>query len=97
MVRAMVHQRLVHLFVSNLPGPPVPLYLAGTRVLEVFQVGVVQGNVTLGVGVLSYAGELNFDLVSDADAVPDAPVFADGLSDALQQLGAGSREPSAPS
>jgi diacylglycerol O-acyltransferase len=93
MVRAMGHQRLVHLFVSNLPGPPMPLYLAGARVLEVFQVGVVQGNVTLGVGVLSYAGQLNFDLVSDADAVPDAAVFAAGLADALQQLGAGSQEP----
>lgn len=89
MVRAMVRQRLVQLFVSNLPGPPMPLYLAGARVLELFQVGVIQGNVTLGVGVLSYAGQLNFDLVSDIDAVPDAAVFAAGLADTLQQLGAG--------
>lgn len=92
-VRAMGHQRLVQLFVSNLPGPPMPLYLAGAPVLELFSVGVIQGNVTLGVGVLSYAGQLNFDLVSDADAVPDAAMFAAGLADALQQLGAGSQEP----
>jgi hypothetical protein len=45
-------------------------------VLELFQVGVIQGNARLGVGVLSYAGQLNFDLVSDADA-PDAAVFAE--------------------
>jgi hypothetical protein len=93
MVRAMAHQRLVQLFVSNLPGPPTPLYLAGARVLELFQVGVIQGNVPLGVGVLSYQGQLNFDLVSDADAVPDAAVFAAGLADTLHQLGTGSQQP----
>lgn len=89
MVRAMPHQRLVNLFTSNLPGPPEPLYLAGGRVLEVFQVGVVQGNVTVGVGVLSYAGQLNFSVVGDSDAIPDLQVFADGLSCALTRLGAG--------
>jgi diacylglycerol O-acyltransferase len=87
MVRAMSRQRLVNLFTSNLPGPPEPLYLAGARVLELFQAGVVQGNVTVAVGVLSYAGQLNFCILGDADTVPDLKVFADGLSDALAQLG----------
>lgn len=87
MVRAMSRQRLVNLFTSNLPGPPEPLYLAGARVLELFQAGVVQGNVTVAAGVLSYAGQLNFCILGDADAVPDLKVFADGLSDALAQLG----------
>jgi diacylglycerol O-acyltransferase len=53
MVRAMFHQRLVNLLESNLAGPATPLYVAGARVLEVFQIGVVQGNITLSVGVLS--------------------------------------------
>jgi hypothetical protein len=68
---------------------PFDLYFAGARVLEVFQIGVVQGNITLSVGVLSYAGQLNFDVVADADAVPDVDSFSDGLSDALNRLGAG--------
>jgi diacylglycerol O-acyltransferase / wax synthase len=93
MVRVMSHQRLVNLLESNLPGPPMPMYLAGARILEVFQVGVVQGNITVSVGVLSYAGQLNFDVVGDPDAVPDLAVFAGGLSDALGDLGA-TRAPS---
>jgi len=48
---------------------------------------VIQGNVTLAVGVLSYAGQLNFDLVGDADACPDLDVFAQGLTRALLELG----------
>ncbi len=88
MTRAMSRQRLVNLFTSNLPGPAAPLYFAGAQVLEVFQTGVVQGNVTVSVGVLSYAGQLNFSIAGDADAVPDLAAFASGLSDALTQLGA---------
>lgn len=85
----MAHQRLLNLFTSNVPGPPVPLYVAGARILELFQIGVVQGNVILDVGVLSYAGQLNFDMLGDADACPDLAVFAAGLRGALQELGVG--------
>jgi len=58
-------------------------------VRELFQVGLVQGNIPLSVGVLSYAGQLNFDIVADLDAVPDVSVFAEGLSAALEELAAG--------
>jgi diacylglycerol O-acyltransferase / wax synthase len=88
-VWVMTHQRLLNLFTSNVPGPPVPLYVAGARILELFQIGVVQGNVTLGIGVLSYAGRLNFDILGDADACPDLAVFTAGLRGALQELGVG--------
>lgn len=88
MVRAMFHQKLVNLLVSNLPGPAATMYFAGARVLEVFQVGLVQGNIPLSVGVLSYAGQLNFDIVADADAIPDLLAFVEGLSAALEELGA---------
>jgi diacylglycerol O-acyltransferase / wax synthase len=88
LVQVMSRQRLVNLFTSNLPGPPAPLYLSGARVLELFQVGVVQGNIPVGIGVLSYAGQLNFSIIGDAGAVPDLQAFADGLADALTQLGA---------
>ncbi len=88
MVWAMSRQRLVNLFTSNLPGPPDPLYLAGARVLDLFQAGVVQGNVTVAVGVISYAGQLNFSIVGDTGAVPDLRTFAGGLADTLIQLGA---------
>lgn len=87
MAHTMSRQRLVNLLVSNLHGPPGPLYFAGARILELFQVGVVQGNITVSVGALSFAGQLNFDVVGDLAAVPDLAVFAEGLSDALLQLG----------
>lgn len=58
MVAAMRRQRLVNVLVSNLPGPVVPVSLTGASALEMFQIGGVQGNVPVSVGVLSYAGQL---------------------------------------
>jgi diacylglycerol O-acyltransferase len=90
MIRSMNRQRMVNLLLSNLPGPLQPMYFAGAEILEVFQVGVIQGNVPLCVGVLSYAGQLNFDIVGDANLVPDLAAFAKGVADDLQRLGASS-------
>ena len=88
MVRAMSRQRVVNLLVSNLPGPTSRLSCAGLGVREMFQFGVVQGNVPISAGVLSYAGQLNIGIVGDPDAVPDLPEFAAGVSATLVQLGA---------
>ena len=91
MVRGMKRQRMINLLMSNLPGPPRPMYFAGARVLELFQIGVVQGNVPLQVGVLSYAGQLNLDIVGDANVVPDLAAFTTGMADDLRCLGARSQ------
>ena len=88
MIRTMNRQRRINLLMSNLPGPPQPMYFAGAKILEVFQIGVVQGNVAVQVGALSYAGQLNFDIVADANLVPDLTVFANGMIEDLERLGA---------
>ena len=92
MIRAMNRQRRINLLMSNLPGPPQPLYFAGARILELFQIGVVRGNVAGQGGALSSAGRLNFAIVADADLVPDITVFANGMIEDLERLGAHERE-----
>jgi hypothetical protein len=76
----------VNLVVTNAPGPPVPLYLAGARLLELFPMMPPMGNLTLVVAVLSYAGQLNITAVGDQDACPDVEVFAQGVRSALDGL-----------
>jgi WS/DGAT/MGAT family acyltransferase len=88
MIRSMNRQRRINLLMSNLPGPPQPMYFAAAEILELFQIGVVQGNVPVQIGVLSYAGQLNFDIAGDADVVPDLEAFARGMAGDLEQLGA---------
>jgi len=92
MIRAMNRQRRINLLMSNLPGPPQAMYFAGAKILELFQIGVVQGNVAVQVGALSYAGQLNLDIVADANLVPDLTLFANGMIEDLERLGARSHE-----
>jgi hypothetical protein len=44
------------------------------------------------VGALSYAGQLNFDIVADANLVPDLTMFANGMTEDLERLGARSHQ-----
>jgi WS/DGAT/MGAT family acyltransferase len=84
--RHFPRQRSVNLVVTNVAGPPVPLYLAGARLLELFPMLPVMGNLTLVVAVLSYAGQLNLTAVADRDSCPDLEVFTQGVRTALDDL-----------
>ena len=85
-LRLFARQRLVNISVTNVPGPPVPLYLAGAPLLELFPVVPILGNLTLGVGVFSYAGQLNLTAVADRDTCPDVEVFSQGVRSTLDEL-----------
>jgi len=84
--RFLAHQRFLNLSVSNVPGPPVPLYLAGARLLELFPIFPIQANLTLGVVVLSYAGQLNLTVVADRDNCADIDVFSQALRGTIDEL-----------
>lgn len=56
--RLAAHQWSVDLVVTNLPGPPMPLYLCGGRVQEMLPIVPLGANLPIGVAVLSYDGEL---------------------------------------
>lgn len=58
MDRITRHQRLVAGFVTNVPGPAEPLSLAGAPLVAIWPVGVLAGNVRLGVAAVSYRGRL---------------------------------------
>ena len=91
--RAVEHQRLVNLVVTNVPGPPVPLYAAGARMLEAIPFVPLGANLSLGVAVLSYDGALTLSLTADGLAVPDVDTFADGIVRSLGQLGVAAEQP----
>jgi WS/DGAT/MGAT family acyltransferase len=84
--RLFPRQRSVNLVVSNVPGPPIPLYLAGAPLLEVFPLLPPMGNLTLVAAALSYAGQLNLTAAADRDSCPDVEVFAHGVRAALDDL-----------
>jgi diacylglycerol O-acyltransferase / wax synthase len=77
--------RRVTLSVTDVPGPPAPLWLGGARLLEAVPIAPLVPHVPLAVAALSYAGELVVSVQSD-DRVTDVGVLADGVAGSLTGL-----------
>lgn len=56
---------IANVVISNVPGPPMPLYLAGYRIAEYFPVSIVTHGLGLNITILSYNGSLEYGLVAD--------------------------------
>ena len=56
---------------TNVPGPQMPLYMAGSRISDLMFWVPQTGSIGLGVSILSYNGEVHFGLISDAKLVRD--------------------------
>ncbi|HEX6302377.1 MAG TPA: wax ester/triacylglycerol synthase family O-acyltransferase [Acidimicrobiia bacterium] len=82
---AAMRQR-VNVATASIPGPPIPLYLAGARMLEVFPLIPLIADEPLGIGALSYAGDLFIGIVADPDVCPDIDVLAAGIRNELEEL-----------
>jgi diacylglycerol O-acyltransferase len=75
-----------NLVVTNVPGPQVPLYLLGARMLDNY--GYIPLIDYLGVGIVlfSYAGKLCWGFTADWDMVPDLHDFVTAVEAAFDEL-----------
>jgi diacylglycerol O-acyltransferase len=78
--------RLFNLIVTNVPGPQFPLYVLGRRMERVFPVAFLPQNHALAVAIMSYAGEMNFGLLGDFDALPDIESIGESIKAELATL-----------
>ncbi len=84
--RLVARQRLINLTVSNVPGPQVPLYLAGAKMLVTYPVMPLGETTALSIAVTSLSGIMGFGFTADWDAVPDINVLAEGLLASVEDL-----------
>lgn len=75
-----------NLTISNVAGPPFPLYCAGARILALYPVSIPVHGIALNITVQSYLDKLDFGITADRRAVPDATKLADLLVAALAEL-----------
>ncbi len=87
--------RLFNLIVTNIPGPQVPLYLLGRKLIDLFPVAFLPEHHGLAVAIMSYNGKIDYGLLGDYDALPDIDVVADGIDASLAELLVASRARSA--
>jgi len=83
--------RLFNLLVTNVPGPQLPLYVLGRRLVDVFPIAFLPRNHALAVAIMSYDGRIDYGLLGDYDALPDIDLIADGIEDGLNELVAAAR------
>ncbi len=82
--------------ISNVPGPSVPLYLAGARMRTNYPTSIVVHGMALNVTVHSLDEQIDFGLMADLQAMPDVRSLADAMKVAFEDLRALAPQPAPP-
>jgi WS/DGAT/MGAT family acyltransferase len=75
-----------HMVVTNVPGPREPLYLLGSRLLEMHPVVPLAGTLGAGIALLSYQDTLSWGFAADWDLVPDLHELALAVDHSFRRL-----------
>lgn len=93
--QAAQHFLPFHLVVTNVPGPPFPLYLGPAKLEELYPLVPLFARQSFGIALVSYDGGLFVGVNADADAMPDLALLLEDLVAAEAELHALVLEPSA--
>jgi len=78
--------RVSNLVVTNVPGPQIPLYLLGARMLESYPMVPLFESQGLGIALFSYAGGLYWGFNADWDQFPDLHDFVGAIDASFREL-----------
>ncbi|WP_309684861.1 wax ester/triacylglycerol synthase family O-acyltransferase [Polaromonas sp.] len=77
--------QVANLAISNVPGPPVPLYLAGAKFLSFHPLSIIIHGLALNITIQTYAGHVDFGIVADKKALPHARDLAKAIEAAFAE------------
>jgi WS/DGAT/MGAT family acyltransferase len=86
------HPVIHNLVISNVPGPPMPIYFMGARITGFYPLGPIFHGAGLNITVISNDGQLDVGLIACRELVPDVWDLADDLPVALAELLAAARQ-----
>jgi WS/DGAT/MGAT family acyltransferase len=75
-----------NMVITNVPGPQVPLYLLGSRLVEIYPQVPLFYNQGLGVALFSYAGKLFWGFTADWELFPDLHDMVVAVEDSFAEL-----------
>jgi WS/DGAT/MGAT family acyltransferase len=80
------HRPPVNLVISNVVGPPMPLYLAGAELVRAYPLGQLLEGIGLNITVMSYRDAIDLGFLGAGDLVADLDDLAAAVPDALAEL-----------
>jgi diacylglycerol O-acyltransferase len=84
--RVGMASRMCNLFISNVPGPQVPLYMNGALQVGAYGLAPLVNGMGLFIATPSYNGEITFNVTSTREILPDIDFFVDCLEASLNEL-----------
>jgi WS/DGAT/MGAT family acyltransferase len=85
-VHAGMAARVCNLFISNVPGPQVPMYLQGAEQVGAFGMAPLADGMGLFIATPSFNGKITFNVTSTREAMPDIRFFVSCLKEAVDEL-----------
>jgi WS/DGAT/MGAT family acyltransferase len=85
-VRVAFRLRPYNLIVTNVPGPPVALYLLGAALREAYPLVPLYGDQAIAVALFSYCAHLYFAVNADAARVPEPAALVRAIAEAHLEL-----------
>ena len=86
-LRAGMKNRMCNLFISNVPGPQIPLYMNGALQTGSFGMAPLVNGMGLFIATPSYNGNVTFNVTSTRSIMPDIDFFnVECLEKALEDL-----------
>lgn len=86
MKMADLHRPLFNVTISNVPGPPFPLYFAGCKLVASYPTAPVFDGGGLNMTVMSYMDNMDFGITACPDVIDDVDEITSGLNDELERL-----------
>ncbi len=83
--------RPFNMTVTNVPGPQIPIYMLGSKMLAQFPMVPLFMDHGIGIALFSYDGDIDWGLSADYDLVPDLDRMAGAITDSLAELVAAGR------
>ena len=80
------HRPIHNLVISNVPGPPFPLYLAGAELVAAYPMGPIMDGAGLNITVLSYRNHIDIGFLAEPGAVPEVWDVAGMVQPAFDEL-----------
>lgn len=84
--RTAMRIRTYNLIITNVPGPPFPLYMLGAALKAIYPMVPLMQNQNLGIALFSYCGGVYWGFNADWESFPDVHEFVEDLQVAFEEL-----------